>query len=460
MFPSPTCSSSRGVVPVRSGSRCQSVLLALWLGGAGMGATGCGSQAVRAAESGNLPELRKAIASELRTDDLDEREAREIARLVASREVSGAAGAVGADRVRAFASCARPIDEALEERAAVRDLPGAAAAMARVEAGLADEDTVAEHAAYARAAEGSILAEWRAVGARSLVGPDDAALRRKLVLDGDERVRLAALRAAYETPHAGDAAALLEAARLDPLPLARTMAIRATGLHGGDRVVLALKDAWPLADEPAKEAIADAWATPASLDAGGRRELLWATDTQRGSPSIAAAYALVRVGGAGKNEGLGVLTRAIATGPTKDRLYAIAVAPLDAPPVRDAVRKAQDDTDQAVALAAVGRALEARVGGATGKERARLIGKLLKAAQGGTTQALAAKATLARAEVRQVVPILAKDVTSRDDRLRTAAGEGLAALGELPRASIAAADAQPHVRVAVACAILRAPNRD
>ena len=328
---------------------------------------------MRAAEAGNLPELRRAIAAELASGELGADDAREIARLVAEHEIHGATGPVGAEKLRGLASCVRPLDDALEDRAEVRDEPGAAAAMLRLDARLAD-DELEEYAALARAAEGSLAGVWRAVGARALTReeqPEDVALRRKLVVDGDERVRLGALRAALQAPDAGDSAAVLEAARLDPLPLARTVAIRVAGVHGGERTVLVLKDMWPLGDEPSRQAIADAWGTPASLDAGGRRELLWAAETQRGSPSIAAAHALVRAGGAGKSEGIGVLTRAIETGPAKDRLYAILIAPLDAPPIAAAVRKAEKDSDEAVALAAVAKRLESPGGGApSAKERA------------------------------------------------------------------------------------------
>src|SRR5262249_61069825 len=103
-----------------------------------------------------------------------------------------------------------------------------------------------------------------------------AARRRRLTRGAAEQVRLRPLRAAREAADPADAGAVLEAARLDPYPLARTAAIRAAGAIGGQAVVLALKDLWAPADSWARQAIADAWSAPRSLDPGGRRELLWA----------------------------------------------------------------------------------------------------------------------------------------------------------------------------------------
>jgi len=339
--------------------------------------------------------------------------------------------------------------------------------MARFEAKLDDATQVAARVGEAHAALGNAATpaatSWRAVESRALTTEGTGPLRRKRIVDGDQNVRLAALRAAGDVADPGDADAVIEAARLDPLPLARTAAIRAAGAIGGERVVLALKDLWVGADEPARQAIADAWGARAALDAGGRRELLWAAESQPSAPSIAAAYALVRAGGAGAGEGVGVLTRAIASGPMKDRVFAIAVAPLREAPVRAAIRKAEDDPDEAVALAATTRSLEApaELGGAPpgSKERARLVGRVMKVAQGTSTRALMAKASLARAEVRDVVPMLAKDVQSKDDRARETAGTALAGMGELPRAVILTADPDPHIRMSVACAILRAQPR-
>ncbi len=262
--------------------------------------------------------------------------------------------------------------------------------MVRLEAGLSPREDFVH---WATEAPGGPRAAFRPVGARALSGADDGELRRKLFLDGDQAVRLAALRAAERAASASDTDAVLEAARVDPFPMARTLAVRAAGAIGGERVVLALKDLWSTADPTLRQAIADAWGTPASLDAGGRRELSWAADTQGGSPAIAAAYALIRAGnraapiptGPGVADALGVLERAVKSGVTHERTFAITVAPLSVPPLQKAVIEASNDTDEEVALAAVSRRLGTAFlqGGASAADRPALIARLLKSAASG-----------------------------------------------------------------------------
>ena len=70
--------------------------------------------------------------------------------------------------------------------------------------------------------------------------------------------------------------------------------------------------------------------------------------------------------------------------------------------------------------------------------------------------AIVAKGALARAGVNRLVPYLQRDGAGRDARLRIEAGTALSVLGDLPHAAQIAADPEPRVRTAVACAILRA----
>jgi hypothetical protein len=217
--------------------------------------------------------------------------------------------------------------------------------------------------------------------------------------------------------------------------------------------VLALRDLWAQADESARHAIADAWAFPRSLEAGGRRELEWAMETQRGSAGIAAAWALVRVGGQGSMEALGALERGIQHGPAKDRIFAMLVAPYSSGPIREAIKKASEEKDEVVALAALSRRLEE--GGAEHPDRSMLVKKLMPIAIGSTQRAILAKGALARGGAREVVPILVADTRSKEDHVRASAGRALSALHEFPRAAVVAVDANPEVRIGVACAILR-----
>lgn len=438
---------------------------------AAVGLLGCGaSPALRAAEEGNLPELKRAIEGEARRGELDADEARGIARTIAAAEAENAAGPVGADRIRELLPCAKEIAGSLEKRAEVNDEVGAVAALGLLEEGLVSPEEIGPRAlaaANARAPGGAgdpgTAAAWRAVRARSLKEPGDGQERRRSMLDGDEGVRVAAIRAAVDAADPSDTDALIEAARVDPNPLARTLAVRALGAVGGERVVLALKDIWALADEPRRQVITTSWAAPRAIEAGGRRELLLVAETQKGTLSIAAAIALVRVGGAGSASAIGVLARAIEAGPARDRIYAINVSPLHAQPIREAVLKAQADADEAVALAAIARRLETLgEGGAKPgtPERTAIVAKLLKIAASDSPLAARARGSLARARVREVIPLLERHVTSKSVDAREAAGLSLARMGEgeLPRAVVLVADPEPRVRTSVACAILNAPR--
>jgi hypothetical protein len=416
----------------------------------------CGGYAIiRAAEEGRLIGLSTMVDAQVKRGKLGKLDALSLARAVAQNEVDHARGPLGAERIRELQGCARHIEDALERRSEGGDPAAAAAMMVRVEAGLVPvpEDFVP----WATARPGELSVDFRAVGARVLTSAGHGPLRRKLFTDGDQAVRLAALSAAAAAADPTDIEALLEAARLDPYPLARTQAIRAVGAIGGERGVLTLKDLWAITDEPARQAIADAWAAPRMLDAGGRRELAWASDTQRGSPAIAAAYALYRSRDGGDPTTLGVLERAIASGVARERIFAINVAPLGAKAIRAAILGAEGDPDAEVALAAASRLLAASAGqgGANATERKRLVQKLLAVAKTrNDLHAWRAKSALSRAGAREVLPLLDHDVHGADAQARKGAGMALIALGEIPRAAVAATDIDPRVRVPVSCAML------
>lgn len=424
-----------------------------------LAAAGCGgSAAIHAAEAGRFADLARLLQADIRSGSLDDDDARAIALAVASFEIVRARPPSGSARLLELRTCARHVADGLVERSAGTDPIAPTAAMILLEAGLADiEATKQRSARLATAADPVLSVSFRAVHARTLVGPGDGPTRRARMLDGDQDVRVAALRASIVTADPGDRDALLDAARLDPFPMARTLAIRAAATIGGETVVLALRDLWALADQPDREAIADAWASPRAIDTGGRKQLLWAISTQRGAPAIAAARTLANAGAAGAADAIGALIRAIDSGPTKDRVYAIQAAPMTDPRVREAVTKAEHDNDEAVALAALTRQVEAAAGVKPPSARAPAVSRLLRIANGSTTAALTAKGALARAGVREVIPILTRDVRSRDDRVREAAGAALVDLGERVHAAPLLADAVPHVRTSIACAILRGP---
>ena len=181
---------------------------------------------------------------------------------MAGRELRSSKGPAAAARVDALRACAGSLESVLRDRASLPDNVGAQATLMLLELGKLDRaDLVAR---YSEASNGA----WRAVAARAATGPRDGRLRRRFIGDGDQRVRKAALFASLETKDAADLDPLLEAARLDPDPLLRSLAVRAVGAIGGQRAVLALKDLWAQSDGTTRETIVDAWAMPALYRAG------------------------------------------------------------------------------------------------------------------------------------------------------------------------------------------------
>lgn len=437
---------------------------------AGLAVSGCANQAaLDAAGAGRLGDLRTLMVVDSRKGRLPG-EARALARALAAGEIARAAGADGLERMRALEGCTRSLEDALDRKAEGIDEVAAAAAMMLLEARLVDPDDLRAKAPPSDArADGAALPEadaaWRAVRARTLTRARDAERRRQLLADGDERVRLAASRAAIDATNPGDIEALLDVARLDPAPLARPLAARALGVLGGGHVVAALKDLWPAADETLREAIVAAWAGPAARDVGGRVELVWAFERQKGTPALSAAARIAVDPGASpseRGEAVAILARAIEAGPERERVHALAVAP-DAELVRAAVAKAELDHEVSVACAALARRLELPSGlGGTAlgsAERTAVVARLVAiAGAGASADALRARAALARAGAAEVLPILERDLSSSAPRVRAAAGAAFARFGKRSRAVFLLSDADPHVRTATACAILSAPR--
>ena len=72
----------------------------------------------------------------------------------------------------------------------------------------------------------------RSVAARAALGAEHSRIRRQFMRDGDLRVRRAAVHAALARPVPEDSTDLAEAARLDPDPLVRSLAVQALGTLG------------------------------------------------------------------------------------------------------------------------------------------------------------------------------------------------------------------------------------
>jgi hypothetical protein len=423
------------------------LLLALPALVAALGGCASTNAAERAALAQDFKALRAAIVAQHRAGDLDDDAAADIAEASAEGDLGRLRGWRGAEATLAWQACAIDLEDALEDRGDADDDPAAAALWLLVAAGEEDADDFVDHDAPDEGGS----AWWRSLGARGLVDDDDAAIRRQRMRDGEERVRLAAIKAADDALDPEDLDALLEAARLDPLISARAAAIRAVGRIGGPHAALGLRDVWTRADPRLRQAVANAWAAYPTYAQGGQRELLRVAEEETGEPAVAAAAALARSGGEHASFGRGALARSIASGTRGERVFAIAVAP-HAPEILKAVREAAKDRDPGVAAAALARM--AREGDA--KEQRTAKDALFALAKKDGSDARAARGELARAGDRRAAPLAEKALVSRLGSDRAAAARDLAALGRAYRASALLADPERDVRIAAACAILSA----
>jgi len=419
--------------------------------------------ALRAAESGDLTMLRAEIAEGERDARLSLHETAELARAVASREVLVASQGTALDRVRELRACAPEVEGALVARMKKPDAVGAEAALALLDAGRLGEWDVRSFVA-------SPDADWRAVGVRSLTRDEDREARRKAMLDPSPKVRRAAMHAAAVSRDPNDLAAAIEAARLDPDPMVRTDAARLMGqlARSGADIANRLRDLYPTADDPLREDIGAAWASPAVFPGGGREALVVLLASDLGPGALSAAGAVLRepeihdapVQAAAR----AALTRAIASGSRRNRLHALAIAPLVPKPGEPAsvvasmiaaVETASQDEDPDVRVSALGRLAGDLSNGA---DRADAVKRLETLARPTGDEPLASEArlALARAGDARVQAWIEEDLASKDARTRLAATSALVALGRGSRGAPVLADPDVSVRTRGACALLLA----
>ena len=403
-------------------------------------ATGCASSgAVNAALESDLGTLRKSIHDEQRKGALDQSRAKKIARAVAEREVYAGTGPGAVARIRSLRACTTPVIPALEARADKQDEAAAEAMLVLLAAHQVSPDSLASR--YEDADSGA----WRAVAARASVAPERFARRRRHYVDPDQRVRRAALEAAVEAPASLDQAALLEAARLDPDAMCRSLATRAVGALGDEHAVRALVDLWDRADEDDRLNLVEAFGDRRAFKAGGRTELLRIADSEHGVPAVAARGLLQRLEPSDAAAMTNLLARDITSGSADEQALAIQMAPLEGPVVQ-ALKLATHDADPTVRVAALERLLELPA------ERSPALAALRTEAQTDTTGS--ARAALARAHDRSVQPALVKELAARDWQQRQDAGVSLISLGDYANAATLLADDDANVRVAIACQIL------
>jgi HEAT repeat protein len=402
-----------------------------------------GSQLSNTALGGDLPELKKQISDASRAGTLDETETRKLALAVARRELLSSKGDEGVERVRELRPCLFDLVGDFEERASGEDSVAAAANLALLEAGQADDEELFED--YAAASDPM----WRSVGIRAAVGPQRAKARSRAFLDGDLRVRRSALHAALAQPNEQELTALLEVARLDPDALTRSVAIRALGALGTQRAVVALRDLWASADDEARQAIVDAWSSQVSASKGGREQVLWVMETQKGLPRVVAAARLARAAGSGLElQAIAVLERTLQSGAVDEQRLAALIAPSHPELLRALEKVAAGSDEDAAVLAA---AALARSPAHRAKAREQLL-KLSKHQR--LWVARQARAALVVMGEQSLAAALTRELTSKRSEQRRQAAIDLLRLGRYSAAATALADDVATVRTQVACQLL------
>lgn len=406
-----------------------------------------GSPAEQAAQRGDRSALGAEIEARERVGRLTNGEAARLARAVAGREVGLAGGPSAVERVQDARPCAHELDDALAERSRVHDAAGAHAALARIETGsLSLEDA----RTYARDSE----PPWRAVAARALIRAEDHEARQRALLDPEPLVRRAAARAAWGAKDPADLEALAEAARVDPIPIVRTEAVRALAALGAGsaaRVVDVLRDLWRSGDDGLREDIALAWSASALWAAGGRDALNVAIAANHGAPAIEAAAAVLRHRDADaevSTTALAQLERSIESGSLATRLQAIAQAPMDRPELSAAVKQASLSEDVRVRVSALARLAESK--------DSRVTEQLEVLARRGSAVADQARFALATSGDRRIQAWIEEDLSAERPEARLAAATDLASLGVAARGAPLLADPDPSVRLRAACTILTA----
>ena len=218
---------------------------------------GCGGgSALDAARRGDDVALARAMEPELRAGTLTNDDAARIARAVAEHALAQTHDKDARETVRELRTCASALTSALEDRMKTHDDAGAEAAMALLEIDELSANSAREWLQDTNDA-------WRAVGARGLVRESDEAARQRELVDPSAGVRRASMRASAQAKAVNDVPGLLEAARVDPDPMARNEAVRAVARidplrDGAFDVVQRLHDLWNGADDALREDIARA----------------------------------------------------------------------------------------------------------------------------------------------------------------------------------------------------------
>lgn len=417
------------------------------------------SPGVTAAQRGDRAALSAYIKPLYDKGKIDNDEAARIAKAELERELSTAKDKDALERLRDAQPCVAEIEPVLQDLAKKHDALGAAAALALYETGNVS-------ATRAREWTSDATPEWRAVGVRALVRPEDDEARHVALVDPSPEVRRASMRASGQANDPRDLDGLFEAARLDPEPMARNEAVRAIAriTSNDPQIANRLRDLWTSSDDAVREDIASAYAAPSIASHGGAEALRVLVAAGHGPGVISGAAAILWASSHPSNydaetraSALALLLRTIDSGSRRDRSFALAVVPTDDPSAVLALQKAsKDEGDVDVRISALTRLLEVPT------SRTEALSALEQLAQPDAdhpSTGQRARASLARAGDLHVQAWIEKDLADEDASVRLGAVNALAALGRPARGAPLLADADPRVRTRAACTIVVAARK-
>lgn len=211
-----------------------------------------------------------------------------------------------------------------------------------------------------------------------------------------------------------------------------------------------MRDMWASAPASVQQALVAAWSFPGALERGGQRELIWVAETQAGTPAVIAGGILMRLGGDTRGVGLAALHQSIREGVARDRVLAIAMAPLGEPSFRTLIEKLADDAEPIVRVAALEKLARDPKQRAAAQEK---LGHLAVSQQPGSKEAQWAMARTGDARVTRLLLTQAK---SPEEQERQQAMRALLALDDYARAAFFMADPDVSLRTRTACEILAA----
>ena len=405
-----------------------------------------GLSAMQPARDGQHAEMRIALHEDMRHGRLDRKAVASLARIVAEREIREAKDGEAVRQVLRARARARELENVFERRAKQNDPAAPHAAMALLDVGRGNPSKWRSHI-------NSTDPGWRAVAVRTLTGKKNGDARRKGMLDHNQQVRRAAVRAAEDAADLADREVLLDTAQHDPDNVVRVTALRAFAAIATEPDVQTMRDMWSMADSPIRQGLVNAWAHPKVLELGGLRHVMWVAETQTGIPSIIAGGVLLRLGGETKGVGSAALYKGAQDGSAHDRAFAIAMAPIEAPGWVELLEKLSEDAEPTVRIAALEKLASHPKTAASAKE------KLEKIAVADLPESFDAKQAMARVRDQRAATLLLADANSSKLDVRESAMKAYVALEEYARAAFFLSDRDARLRMTAACTLLMALSR-